>query len=190
MNRAYQCLLLATFIPLCWLLMQAVHELGHATAAWATGGRVAKVVLHPLTISHTLTTGSRHPAVVAWAGPVVGVALPLAIWALFKAPRWKWYYLAQFFAGFCLMANGAYLAADSFVRGGDAGDLLRLGSPRWYFWLFGLVTVPLGLFLWNGLGPSFGRGQAKGKVDGRAAVCSAVLLMAILTFEFALSPSQ
>ncbi len=114
MNRAWQCLLIATFIPLCWLMMQAVHELGHAATAWATGGTVVKVVLYPTTISHTLTTGSAHPAAVAWGGPAVGVALPLAIWALFKVVRRKWVYLARFFAGFCLMANGAYFAADTF----------------------------------------------------------------------------
>ena len=34
---------------LSWLLMQAVHELGHVAAALATGGSVERVVLHPLT---------------------------------------------------------------------------------------------------------------------------------------------
>jgi len=33
MNRAYQFLLIATFIPFSWLALQAVHELGHVTAA-------------------------------------------------------------------------------------------------------------------------------------------------------------
>ncbi len=54
-------------------------------------------------------------------------------------------------------------------------------------WLFGLIAVPLGLFLWNGLGPSFGRGEAKGKVDWRAAVCSAVLLAIVVVIELVFS---
>jgi hypothetical protein len=29
MKRIHQFLLIATFVLLCWLLMQAVHELGH-----------------------------------------------------------------------------------------------------------------------------------------------------------------
>lgn len=190
MNRFYQLLLIATFLPLCWLAMQAVHESGHVTAAWATGGRVNKVVLHPLTISRTDAAGSAHALAVVWAGPVMGIALPLAILGIFKAARWKWEYLAQFFAGFCLIANGAYLGAGSFAGIGDAGDLVRLGSPKWCLWLFGLVAVPLGLYLWNGLGPSFGLGQGKGKVDGRAAVCSAALLSIVVALEFALSSSR
>ena len=59
--------------------------------------------------------------------------------------------LVQFFAGSCLVANGAYIGAGSFRRIGDAGDLLRQGSPIWSLWLFGIITIPLGLYLWNGL---------------------------------------
>jgi hypothetical protein len=61
MKRTHQLLLIATFVPLCWLLMQAVHELGHVVAVVATGGAVERVVLHPLTISRTDTSGSSHP---------------------------------------------------------------------------------------------------------------------------------
>ncbi len=51
MKRVHQSVLIGSFLPLCWLGMMAVHELGHVVGAWLTGGRVAKVVLHPLTIS-------------------------------------------------------------------------------------------------------------------------------------------
>ena len=95
MHRTWQFLLITTFIPLCWLLMQAVHELGHVTTAWATGGTVVKVVLCPTTISHTEILGGRHRALAVWGGPVVGVGLPLAILVLFKLSRWKWVYLTQ-----------------------------------------------------------------------------------------------
>ena len=39
----------------------------------------------------------------------------------------------------------------------------------WSLWLFGAASLPLGLYLWNGLGPHFGLGTAAGKVDHRAA---------------------
>ena len=171
-------------------MMQAVHELGHATATWATGGHVAKVVLHPLTFSRTESVGSANQLAVVWNGPAAGVDLPLLILVFAYAFRWKWIYLVQFFAGFCLIANGAYLACGSFARVGDAGDLIRLGAPKWCLWLFGLIAVPLGLYLWNGLGPSFGRGEAKGKVDWRAAIGSAAVLAVVVIMEMSFSTSQ
>ena len=66
---------------------------------------------------------------------------------------------------------------------GDAGDLLRYGAPRWTLIAFGLVCVPAGLALWHGLGPHFGLGEAKGRVDRRAAVAVLSLLMAFVLVE-------
>src|SRR5208282_6187597 len=99
--------LIGTFLPLCWLAMMAVHELGHVVGAVATGGRVERVVLHPLTISRTDVSPNPHPLMVVWAGPSVGVLLPLAFLSAAKLSKLTWTYLAQFFAGFCLIANGA-----------------------------------------------------------------------------------
>ena len=88
--------------------------------------------------------------------------------------------MLRFFAGFCLIANGCYIGVGSFGRIGDAGDMLRNGSPIWTLWLFGFVTFPLGLYLWNGLGTSFGLGSANGKVDRHAAyVCVGLLLLTL-----------
>jgi len=168
-------------------LMQAVHELGHVAAALATGGTVTKVVLHPMAISRTDTSGSSHPALVVWAGPAIGVALPLAMLAVFTAAKWKWDYLVQFFAGTCLIANGAYLGVGSFQRVGDAGDLIRQGRPMWSLWLFGMVAVPLGVYLWHGLGPRFGLGRAEGKVDRVAARFSGALLLVVVVLELLFS---
>jgi hypothetical protein len=190
MKRIHQLLLIATFVPLCWLLMQAVHELGHVAAAVATGGTVERVVLHPLTISRTDTSGSLQPLLVVWAGPAIGVVVPLALLAVFKAAKLKWGYLVQFFAGFCLIANGAYLGAGSFQRIGDAGDLLRQGTPIWSLWLFGISTMLLGLYLWNGLGPNFGLGQTGGRVDRVAAHLSFALLLLVVVVEAIVSSSQ
>jgi hypothetical protein len=186
-KRIHQLLLITTFVPLCWLMMQAVHELGHVAAALTTGGTVTKIFLNPITISRTDTSGSSHPLLVVWAGPAFGVALPLALLAAFKAVKLKWDYLVQFFAGTCLIANGAYIGLGSFQRIGDAGDLIRQRSPIWSLWLFGMVAVPLGLWLWNGLGPSFGLGLGEGKVDRGAAWFSGALLLVVVVLELVFS---
>jgi len=186
-NRFFQVLLIVTFLPLCWLGMMAVHELGHVAAAIASGGSVTKVVLHPMTLSRTDVGLNPHPRFVVWAGPIVGVAIPLALWGLGRLANLRWRYLLRFFAGFCLIANGAYIGVGSFDRAGDAGDMLRGGSPAWPLWLFGLAAVPIGLMLWNGLGRYFGLGKAPEKVDRRDACAAACLLAVVLLAEFALS---
>lgn len=187
MQRRHQILLIGTFLPLCWLGMMAVHELGHVLGAAATGGAVERVVLHPLTISRTDVSPNPSPMVVVWAGPIVGVFLPLILLAVFKAARLPLAYLVQFFAGCCFVANGAYIGAGSFSRAGDAGDMLRHGSPVWSLWLFGLLCFPLGIYLWNGLGPHFGLGVAAGRVDRRAAYISCGLLAMTVVLECVLS---
>src|SRR3954447_21268779 len=150
--------------------MQVVHELGHVLGARAGGERVERVVLQPLTISRTDASHDRHPLLVVWGGPLVGVILPLGALAVTRLFRSDWTYLLRFFAGFCLVANGVYLGVGSFEGVGDAGDLLRYRAPGWQLIAFGLACVPCGLFLWHGLGPHFGRGEAKGRVDRRAAL--------------------
>ncbi|MDB5340895.1 MAG: hypothetical protein JWN70_6514 [Planctomycetaceae bacterium] len=138
-----------------WMGMQAVHEFGHVLGAWVTGGRVARVVLHPLTISRTDLADNPSPLIVVWAGPLVGCLLPLFVWGAAARCGWRWSFLLRFFAGFCLVANGAYIAAGSFDRVGDCGEMLRHGSAMWQLWLFGIVTVPTGFRLWHGLGKEF-----------------------------------
>src|SRR4051794_7181530 len=102
MPRLHQCVLIVSTLLLSWLGMMAVHELGHVLGAWVTGGTVAKVILHPLTISRTDLAHNPHPLYVVWAGPVVGVVLPLLAWLIARAARWPEAYLLRFFAGFCL----------------------------------------------------------------------------------------
>src|SRR3989304_4954124 len=92
-----------------WLGMQAVHELGHVLGAWSTGGEVSRVVLHPLSISRTDVSHNRSPGVVVWAGPIVGVLLPVAAWLVAAFTRMPGAFVLRFFAGFCLTANGLYI---------------------------------------------------------------------------------
>ncbi|HMP06069.1 MAG TPA: M50 family metallopeptidase, partial [Lacipirellulaceae bacterium] len=149
-------LLIAATLAASWLATQAVHEAGHVLAAWATGGQVARVVLHPLEISRTELSANPRPLLVAWAGPLAGVAAPLALWALALHRRWSTAPLMRFFAGFALAANGLYLGLGSLRGMGDAGDLLRHGAPPWQLWLFGAVASAAGLALWHGQGRHFG----------------------------------
>lgn len=185
MRRFHQAFLIVSLLLGSWLGMQDVHEFGHVIGAWVTGGRVSRVVLHPLTISRTDLEEDPNPLLVVWAGPALGCLLPLAAWGLATALRWPWAYLPRFFAGFCLVANGAYIAGGSFGGLGDAGVMLRHGSPAWGLWAFGAVTVPAGLWLWHREGPHFGLGTARGQVSPAAAYGCFVVLLALLVLGLA-----
>src|SRR4051794_23984927 len=107
--RVYQSILISSTLLGSWLGMQAVHELGHVVGTWATGGKVNRVVLSPTTISRTDVSNNVRPLVVAWAGPLIGVILPLLIWSGMEAARMPTAFVLRFFAGFCLIANGLYI---------------------------------------------------------------------------------
>jgi hypothetical protein len=187
MKRLHQVVLIVSTLLGSWLGMQAVHEFGHVLGAWATGGKVAKVVFHPLTISRTDLAENPHPLIVVWCGPVLGVVLPLIFWALAASVSMPGAYVPRFFAGFCLIANGAYIAFGSFDRVGDCETMLRYGSALWQLWLFGLLTVPLGLWLWHRQGPRFGLGSGQGKVSAGVAYVSLVACILLFTMGL-LSP--
>jgi len=187
MNRFFQILLIVSASGLSWLGMMAVHELGHVVHLLLTGGTVEYVILHPLAISYTHPGHNPHPLVVAWGGAIGGCIIPLVMLGTVRRLARPWAYLASFFAGFCLIANGAYLSGDAFVQGGDGRELVAHGSPPWLLVLVGLVAVAGGLCLWNGLGPHFGLGPARGKVDRRAAIGTAVALIVVVVLEVGLS---
>lgn len=183
-GRWPQVVFVVTFLPLCWLGMMGVHELGHVVAAWGSGGQVTKVVLHPLAISRTDVAPNPHPLVVVWCGPLVGALLPLVLWLALSAFKHPANSYARFFAGFCLITNGLYIGAGSFEGVGDAGEMLREGTPIGVLWGVGVVGLVCGLGLWNGLGPAFGLGEARGHVPRRAAWAS---LAALVTLAAALA---
>jgi len=160
--------------------MQIVHESGHVLGAWCTGGTVKQVVLHPLTISRTDLTRNPHPLSVVWAGPMFGALAPLAVWGVAAALRLPGTFVLRFFAGFCLIANGAYIAVGSLERIGDCGEMLKHGSQMWHLWLFGLIVTPLGFWLWHRQGTEFGLGTAKGAVDPRTAYLMLAVVLALV----------
>jgi hypothetical protein len=185
-NRSRQIVLIASVVIASWLGMQGVHEFGHMLGAWFSGGHVTKVVWHPLTISQTDLDYNPIPLLVVWAGPVIGVLVPLLLWGVAAGVRIGGAFVFRLFAGFCLIANGAYIAFGSFDRIGDCGQMLRHGSPIWSLWLFGAVTIPAGLWLWHRQGQHFGLGRAKGKVNQNVAYCclGVAALLVLLTSVF------
>lgn len=181
MHRICQSIFIIATLLTAWLLMQVVHEAGHVLAALMTGGTVTRVVLHPLEISRTDVGHNPSPLVVCWGGPIVGAVAPPLVWMAAQWCRFPGAFWLQFFAGFCLIANGAYLAVGVREGIGDAGDLLKYGSSAWTLYLFGFATIPSGLLLWNGLGPSFGLGPKGERIGWPAAMTvSGFLLLTIL----------
>ena len=144
--------------------------------------------LHPLAFSRTDFAENPHPLFTAWGGALWGIAIPLLLWAIFRRFLKRYAFLAAFFAGFCLIANGAYLVGGSFLPGGgdDAGVILQHGGFRWQLLLYGIPAVAAGLWLWNGLGLHFGLGQAHGKVDRSAAWGMTGLVVLIILTEIGL----
>jgi hypothetical protein len=183
MKRLVQAWFITATLALSWLLMMIVHELGHVLHARLSGGRVATLVLQPLAFSRTDLADNPHPLFVCWGGALWGCGLPLLLAGLLRLWKRDLAYLGAFFAGFCLIANGAYLAAGSFIGAGDAGDLMRCGSPPWLLILIGLPAMAGGLWLWNGLGPRFGLGRAEGCVDARAVIGVTAVLAATIILE-------
>lgn len=171
---------LCLFVPFllwCWLMMMVVHETGHVLGALATGGVVTEIVLQPFTISRTDVSPNPRPLAVTWAGPAIGTLVPLIAWAGAEITNMRFAHLARFFAGFCLIANGAYLAIGSFEAIGDAGKLLQYGSQVWQLILFGLIATSAGFWLWHGQGTKFGLGESNNQ-DSSADVYISIALFA------------
>jgi hypothetical protein len=155
-SQLKRCAVIVATLVLSWYGMLVFHEIGHVLSASLSDGRADYVVIPLLGFSRTDVYPNPHPLFVAWGGAVWGVLIPVAIWWLTAVLKPRAAHVPRLVAGFCLIANGAYLATGSFIRAGDAGDLLSLGAARWMLILFGSITVPAGLWLWHGLGPRFG----------------------------------
>jgi hypothetical protein len=107
-------------------------------------------------------------------------------WVIAVMAGWSGAFIVRFFAGFCLIANGAYIAGGSVAGVGDAIVMLRNGSSDWHLWVFGAVTVPAGLALWHNQGRMFGFGPRPEPVwawhAGVAVATSVSLIMLGLIF--------
>lgn len=186
MDRLHQVVLIVSVVLLSWFGAMLVHEFGHVIGAVATGGRVDGVVLPAVGFSQTLIGGEPHMLITIWAGPLVGVLLPLAVYAGWLAGRLPGDYVWRFFCGVCLVLNGAYLAFGTINNAGDVGDLLFYGAAKWQLWFFGAVTMPTGMWMWRGIGAHFGLGAARGRVQPMAAyTCAGLLVLLVVVMRIA-----
>lgn len=110
MPRRYRQILLVTSILwVSWLTTMLVHECGHVLGAVATSGEVRRVVWHPAVMSRTDVRPNPRPLIEVSAGPIFGSAFPLAIAISASLMGLRIAYLLWVIAGFCLIANGAYI---------------------------------------------------------------------------------
>jgi hypothetical protein len=158
-------LLIAVLAYPFWLAMMVFHELGHVCGALATGGTVTGVSIPLLGFSRTDVWPNPWPRVEVWCGPIVGGLLPLVIAGALRRTRIRSFAVA--FAGWCLIANGAYIGLGWIYHAGDAGDLLRLSTPRWLMVGFGVFWFTGGLFLWDRLGRSQAGPAVEQGAEGR-----------------------
>jgi hypothetical protein len=189
MQRFHQLIFVSSLLAMCWLAMMATHELGHVTGALLTQGGIERVVLHPLSISRTDVSPNPCPSIVVWLGPIIGCVIPAVVCVVIPRRNAVLRNIAAFFTGFCLLANGAYIAIGSFDQVGDCGEMLRHGSPRWTLIAFGAITIPLGIYVWHRLGSIkqfFGNASL---IDARTAYTLLVILLVIIGCEFTFSPS-
>ena len=135
-----------------WLGMLAVHELGHVLHAWLSGGRVERIIFPPLGFSQTIVWPNPHEQFVVWGGPLWGALLPAAGSGIARLFRRRLPDLLKFFAGFCLIANGAYFGFGWMNASGDAADLRALGTPVPLMIAIGAVMLVLGLAFWHRTG--------------------------------------
>jgi len=168
------------FLANCWLWMQGVHELGHVIGAVVSSGHVTHVVWHFAAISRTDVFPNPHPLLVCWAGPLIGCVLPLIANCIKRrSPQ------LQFFSGFCLVANGAYVSVGSFDGVGDAGVLLQHGSSIATLWIVGGTAGVLGFGMWHQLG-TLGQLQ-RWSVSGRDISLQAMLLTITVAIQVLLA---
>jgi hypothetical protein len=92
-------------------------------------------------------------------------------------------------AGFCLVANGAYVAAGVFAGASgatDTSEMLRHGCPVWVPVAFGVTAMGLGLYLWHGLGRCFRLKGAGANVEPYAVRIVGVGLAIVVVVEILL----
>lgn len=189
MNRIHQILFSFSVIGICWLSMMAVHEMGHVLGAVISGGEVQRVVLYPLSISRTDVEPNPNPLLVVWAGPIVGCVVPIVLSLLLPRQLELVKAIGSFFAGFCLIANGAYISFGAIDQVGDCKEMLQHGSPLAVLVLFGIVATIAGFTFWHRIGSPVEFFRNPDRFSAKESI-PAVVTMASLVTVFALLPAN
>ncbi|WP_235935366.1 hypothetical protein [Candidatus Laterigemmans baculatus] len=120
--------------------MTTTHEGGHIVGGMACGATLVDYDLAPCRMPYSLHSPDPRPLMTLWAGPLLGVLIPVSLAALIRE-RWAW-----FIADFCVVANGGYLAlawmsGDRFL---DTPRLLEAGVNPALIMLYCSVTIGAG----------------------------------------------
>ena len=148
-SRLPQFILILSTVLGSWLGMQLVHEFGHVLGAWLTGGRVARVVFHPLTISRTDLAHNPNPLAVVWAGPLFGVTAPLCLWAFAAAVRRTWTFVLRFSQASAFWQTERTLVWVHSTGWATVARCCDTVQALWQLWSSHAVTALVGLWLWN-----------------------------------------
>ncbi|QDU94673.1 hypothetical protein [Lignipirellula cremea] len=130
----------AVMLGASWCMMTFTHEMGHLIGGWASGAELRRADLRPWKLPYSIFSPDPHPLITLWAGPLLGVLVPVAMaWLV----RWRW---MGFVAHFCLLANGVYLAAAWYAGGAylDTTKLLEHGAWPSSIALYCLLTIGFG----------------------------------------------
>jgi hypothetical protein len=185
LRRCHQILLVVSILWLSWLTMMLVHECGHVLGALATRGQVRRVVWHPAVISRTDVRPNPHPLIEVWAGPIFGSAVPFVVAAAASLLRLRVAYLSWVIAGFCLIANGAYIAIGASHPIGDAQELVAHGMARWPMGVFGSIAVATGFWIWHRVSPRLGFGPLPAEISARHAYLTLAVAATMTAVGFA-----
>jgi hypothetical protein len=126
-----------------WVVMTFTHEFGHIVGGMISGATLTDFDLVPWRMPYSLHSPDPHPLITLWAGPLLGVAVPL-IAASVMHKRWAW-----FIADFCLITNGCYLAlawlsGDRYL---DTPRLLAAGTHPASIVVYCTLTIGFG-YVW------------------------------------------
>jgi hypothetical protein len=180
--RLRQIILVGGILWISWLTMMLVHECGHVLGGLATGGTVRRVVWHPAVISRTDVWPNPRPLIEIWAGPIFGSTLPVLVAGAASLLRLRVAYLLWVVAGFCLIANGAYIGIGAVRPLGDAEELVAHGMPRWSMATFGSLAVGSGFWIWDRVSPRLGFGVTPTEISASYAykVFAVAALMTVI----------
>lgn len=131
---------LLLWLGVSWTVMAWTHEGGHIVGGWLMGGHLQYAELRPWLLPYSHFEPDPQPLVTLWAGPIFGAVVPWRI--ALMVPRVH----TRFIAGFCLLANGAYLATAAYAGDAllDTTKLLAAGAWSVSIGMYCLITITVG----------------------------------------------
>ena len=127
-----------------------LHEHGHAIAAWATGGKVCRIVFHPFSWSYVNHYSSKpgYENIVTWAGPLFAVFVGLLLLIIV----WRWHrpnIMPVLMIGVVACCkDGSYLIISCLANTrGDGATLVKHGTPLVVVVAVGFILFAIGIVL-------------------------------------------